>query len=198
MTFIHNKIGATLVGGLLVSFGVVQAQVAEGSSLIDGGPAQTEASATTDAAAPRPVQTILAESRATQDRIEAAADNIARQLRDAREEKDVVKTLCLDDKLNQMNVAARSVADRVGSIEAAVNANNAERVQHDDAVLQALAQRADELITEANQCIGEESGVLGQTKLELTVDPSIPKTDTAAPPPITVISSPPVAASPTL
>jgi hypothetical protein len=129
--------------------------------------------------------------------MEAAADNIGRQLRQAREEKDVVKMICLDDKLNQMNVAARSASDRVASIDAAVTSGNAERAQHDDAVLGALSARANEIIAEANQCIGEETGILGQTKLELTVDPSIPTTDTAAPPLTPIVSTPPVAASPT-
>jgi hypothetical protein len=128
--------------------------------------------------------------------MEAAADNIARMLREARKKKDVVKMLCLDDKLNQMNVAARSATDRVASIEAAVKSGNAERARHDDAVLDALSARATELTAEANQCIGEETGVVGGSTLEVTVDPDIPKEDTATPRPPVLISTPPVAASP--
>ncbi len=90
--------------------------------------------------------------------MEAAADHVGRMLRDARNKKDVVKTLCLDDKLSQMNVAARSATDRVAAIEAAAKAGNTERVGHDNAVLEALAARGTALSAEANQCIGEESG----------------------------------------
>lgn len=211
MTVRDKKLSVAL-GGLVALFGIAQADVARagiervGASLasaLGSAPlAQTEAGeASADGSdaleSPRSPEVIRQEAQATLDRMEADADNISRQLRRAREEKDVVKTLCLDDKLNQMNVAARSASDRVASIDAAVASGNAERAQHDDAVLGALSVRANELVAEANQCIGEETGVLGQTKLELTVDPSIPATDTAAPPLPPVVSTPPVAASPT-
>lgn len=213
MTFMKKKTSAAAVGGLLALFGISQTELARaelsgaGNSLrsalsATGLVAQTESgeistAPATESEAPRAPEQILADAQATLDRMEAGADNISLQLRRAREEKDVVKTLCLDDKLNQMNVAARSASDRVASIQAAVESGNTERAQHDDAVLGALAVRANELIAEANQCIGEETGVLGRTELELYVDPSIPTTDTAAPPLPPVISTPPVAASPT-
>ncbi len=211
MTFREKKTSAAVVGGMLVLFGVSQTDLARaqlagaGSSLRNAltqtGLAQATTAGESGAAAEnesaRSPQKILEDAQSTLDQMEKGADNISLQLRRAREEKDVVKTLCLDDKLNQMNVAARSASDRVASIQAAVESGNMERAQHDDAVLGALAVRANELIAEANQCIGEETGVLGQTKLDLYVDPSIPTADTAAPPIPPVISTPPVAASPT-
>lgn len=212
MTVRDKKLSVAL-GTMVALFGLAQTEIATagiqkaGASLASAlagtslaqiqGAENSNAEGAGSEAAPRSPEQILAESQATLDRMEAAADNIGRQLRQAREEKDVVRILCLDDKLNQMNVAARSAADRVTSIEAAVTSGNAERAQHDDAVLGALSERADELVTEANQCIGAETGVLGKTKLQLIVDPTIPKTDTAAPPISSVVSTPPVAASPT-
>lgn len=212
MTVRDKKLSVAL-GTMVALFGLAQTEIATagiqkaGASLasaLAGAPlAQTEGAENSKSeaaggeAAPRSPEQILADARATLDRMEAAADNVGRQLRQTREQKDVVRTLCLDDKLNQMNVAARSAADRVASIEAAVASGNTERAQHDDAVLGALSERAGELSAEANQCIGAETGVLGQTKLQLIVDPTIPKTDTAAPPLPPVVSTPPVAASPT-
>jgi len=185
------QISALAAVGLLTGLGLGQAQSAEPST-------EDSASDNVEAAEPaRSPEVILSEAQAALDRLEASADNIGRMLRPAREDKDVVKTLCLDDKLNQMNVATRSAADRVESITVAVKSNNTERLQHDDAVLTALKVRANELGAEANQCIGEESGTLGTSSLEVVIDPSTPSSDTASPPPPTVISSPPVAASPT-
>lgn len=184
--------GASVIG-LSLSFGLVSAQGAP--------PVRTEASESPseqDAVDTRTPEQILADARASLDKMEAAADNVGRMLRQSREAKDVVKTLCLDDKLNQMNVATRSAADRVAGIEAAAQAGNAERVGHDNAVLEALAARGGELSAEANQCIGEERGTLGATELEVTIDPAIPKEDTATPATPIVISSPPIAASPTI
>lgn len=180
--------GASLLA-LSLSFGLVSAQDAV-SSVAQPSEEATQADT-------RSPEQLLADAQASLDKMEASADNIARALRSAREEKDVVMTLCLDDKLNQMNVAARSAADRVASIEAAVASGNAKRAAHDDAVLGALALRGNELSAEANQCIGEDSGVLGATTLELKVDPAIPKSDTASPAAPVIVSSPPVAASPT-
>lgn len=180
--------GSSLLA-ISLSFGLVSAQE-------DASPEAQEASEESQSDSRSPAQ-ILADARASLDKMESSADNIARALRSAREEKDVVMTLCLDDKLNQMNVAARSAADRVASIEAAVASGNSERVNHDDAVLGALALRGSELAAEANQCIGEDSGTLGSTTLELKVDPAIPKSDTASPAAPVIVSSPPVAASPT-
>jgi hypothetical protein len=195
MTFGKKKIGALMLGGLLLGLGLMKVQTAEGSSLTPSVFAQMEASAPAEDT--RSPERVLEEARAALDRMEAAADNIGLQLRRAREKKDVVLILCLDDKLNQMNVAARSASDRVANIEAAVSSGNVERARHDDAVLGALAARGGEIVTEANQCIGEEAGILGRTTLDLTVDPSIPRTDTAAPPVSPMVSTPPVAASPT-
>ena len=195
MIFETKKVGALMLAGFLLGLGLVQAQTAEGSSLVPSVLAQAEPGVPAEDT--RSPAQVLEEAQAALDRMEASADNIGLQLRRAREKKDVVLILCLDDKLNQMNVAARSASDRVASIQAAVSSGNLERARHDDAVLGALAQRGGEIVTEANQCIGEEAGILGRTTLDLTVDPTIPKTDTAAPPVSPMVSTPPVAASPT-
>lgn len=187
------KIGGAAAGLLLLSLGVVRAQSAEATPV-----AGDAASTATPPATPKTPQQILEEGRATLDRMEATADNVSRMLREARKKKDVVKTLCLDDVLSQLNVAARSATDRVASIEAAAATNNKERAEHDDAVLGALSKRATELSAEANQCVGEETGVLGESTLEITVDDDIPKEDTGAPRAPVMISTPPVAASPTI
>ncbi len=187
--------GASILG-LSLSYGLVLAQdAADNQAAKSDTPIESENSETVDTRSP---EQILKDAQSALDRMEAAADNVGRMLRDARTKEDVVKTLCLDDKLSQMNVAARSAADRVAGIEAAAKAGNTERVAHDNAVLEALAARGTALSAEANQCIGEESGVLGATVLEITVDPAIPKEDTAIPATPVIISSPPVAASPTI
>ena len=61
--------------------------------------------------------------------MDRAAAGVRRQLQLAREEKDVVKSLCLNDKLNQIDLATRTATDRVSGLEAGVAANDAERVE---------------------------------------------------------------------
>ena len=55
-------------------------------------------------------------------RIEGVAASIGKQLRVTREGRDVVKSLCLNDKLNQVDVAKRTAKDRQAALKAAAQA----------------------------------------------------------------------------
>lgn len=106
-------------------------------------------------------------------RMEAASAGVRKQLEEARRQRDVVKTLCLDDKLSQVNVAIRTGKERKTSLESAVNRKDADGANHEFTILSVLRQRSEQLVTEANQCIGEESAFVGETKVTVTVDPNI-------------------------
>lgn len=140
---------------------------------------------------------MLAEARSTLERIEKGAEFIRGQLREARDSKDVVKTLCLDDKLTQMDVARRSAVDRVAGLESAAQTGESDRARHEFAVVAALNDRSEALKAEANQCIGEETGSIGDAKVVITVDPDIALMEPTIPTD-PLISVPPVLASPTL
>jgi hypothetical protein len=118
-------------------------------------------------------------------------------LEQARAAKDVVKTLCLNDKLNQIDVATRSAKDRATTLQAAVSSHDKDRARHEFMILQVLNDRVDQLVKEANQCIGEETGFIGESLVSLTVEPGIPdnNTDQLGNDP-EIVSEPPVLASP--
>ena len=109
--------------------------------------------------------------------MEGASAGIRRQLEAARAARDVVKTLCLNDKLSQADVAIRSARDRHGSLKTAAARNDVELSNHEFTILTVLRQRADQLTAEANQCIGEESAFVGDTKILTTIDPTLPDTN---------------------
>ena len=73
--------------------------------------------------------------------IERAAQSIQRDLQSARKERDVVRVLCLNDKLNQVDVALRSAQDRVSALGAAVDRKDADRARHEYTVLEVLNDR---------------------------------------------------------
>src|SRR6185503_7449368 len=50
-------------------------------------------------------------------RMEGSRATVRRQLEQARAQRDVVKTLCLNDKLNQIDVAIRSARERRQALE---------------------------------------------------------------------------------
>ncbi len=131
--------------------------------------------------------------------MDQGASSVRRQLSTAREQRDVVKVLCLNDKLTQINVAVRSAQDRGVSLRAAVTRSDKDRSRHEFTVLRVLRDRVRTLVSESNQCIGEEVGFVGESKVTANIDPNIPDIDpTDLPGAVgTIISNPPVISSPT-
>jgi len=119
----------------------------------------------------------LAEADSQISRMEQAASNVRRQLEAARGARDVVKTLCLNDKLSQIDVATRSAKDRRQSLQLAVSRNDGELGNHEFTIMTVLRQRSEQLTAEANQCIGEEATLIGEAKVTTTVDPTLPPDD---------------------
>jgi hypothetical protein len=109
--------------------------------------------------------------------INQASQVVGRRLGVARQQKDVVKMLCLNDKLSQIDVAGRSAGDRQRSLQAAAGRHDVELSNHEYTIVGVLRQRVEQLMTEANQCIGEEAAYTGATTTYTTVDPNQPQGD---------------------
>jgi hypothetical protein len=128
--------------------------------------------------------------------IEQASGSISRQLQAARKDRDVVRVLCLSDKLNQVDVALGSAQDRMGSLRGAAERSDVDRTRHEYTVLEVLNDRVRVLVNESNQCVGEETGFIGEAEVSVSVDPNLPTAETSfdansnAPPPPPNISSP--------
>jgi hypothetical protein len=117
----------------------------------------------------------LTQSEAFIVRMDSARTGVRRQLETARAQRDVVKTLCLNDKLNQIDVAVRSARERREALQAAVQRSDADLANHEFNILSVLRQRSDQLTAEANQCIGQDTGFIGDNVVTSTVDPGIPE-----------------------
>jgi hypothetical protein len=130
-------------------------------------------------------------------RMEQGSSTVRKMLEQARTTRDVVKTLCLNDKLNQIDVAVRSARDRKTALQAAASRNDQELSNHEFNILTVLRQRAEQLTAEANQCIGEEAAFIGATNVVQTIDPTLPPTDDTQYPPTdnTIVSAPPLSAT---
>jgi hypothetical protein len=149
----------------------------------------------------------LAQADAIIAKMDQSSTTVRRQLDAARQGRDVVRSLCLSDKLSQVDVAARSARDRQGALQAAVQRGDSELANHEFTILTVLRQRTEQLGAEANQCIGEEVAFVGQTQVVSVVDPNLPGEDnTAFPPdpgalggeaPVTIVYPPPTRVSPT-
>lgn len=127
-------------------------------------------------------------------RMESARTAVRRQLETARAQRDVVKTLCLNDKLNQIDVAIRSARERRQALELAAGRRDADLANHEFTILTVLRQRTEQLTAEANQCIGQEAGFIGDSSVTATVDP-LPEEDPSEYPVNDVIVEPPSCSS---
>ncbi len=128
-------------------------------------------------------------------RMEGSRSTVRRQLETARTQRDVVKTLCLNDKLNQIDVAIRSARERKQSLEGAAKTANSDLATHEFTILSVLRQRTDQLALEANQCIGQDVGIIGESSINATIDPGIPDDPGWESPQNNVVVQPPSCAS---
>lgn len=127
--------------------------------------------------------------------MEQGASMVRRQLEQARVARDVVKTLCLNDKLNQVDVAVRTARDRINVLKAAAAHSDVDRSKHEFTVIQVLRDRVQSLVAEAGQCIGEETGFIGDSTVSVTIDPTIPE-DPSEYPTDDILVEPPTLSSP--
>jgi len=128
--------------------------------------------------------------------MEQSRDQVRRQLMDARAQRDVVKTLCLNDKLSQLNVAISSAQERHDALSAAVKTNDRDLATHEFTIMTVLRQRTDQLQAEANQCLGEEIGRPDEkASVKMTVDKDLPQEDPSDYPSFSISDEPPTCAS---
>jgi hypothetical protein len=143
-------------------------------------------------------QEMIAEGTAAVTRLQNASATVGRQLTQARGSRDVVKTLCLNDKLSQIDVTTRSAQDRLSALQSAVGRGDIEGAHHHFSILTAHRQHAEQVTSEANQCIGEEIAFVGATSVSTQIDEGIVNdavtdlTDTTV-----VVAVPPPTVSPT-
>jgi hypothetical protein len=116
-------------------------------------------------------------------RIEMTAGTVRKMLEKARSERDVIKTLCLNDKLNQLDVTLRSAKERMGGLTTAATRRDNDLAAHEFTVLGVYRARADTLASEAQLCIGNDVVLSGQTSVTTSVDPGIPEDYTGVPKP---------------
>lgn len=186
-----TKLWAFLAAGtVLCCFGVAVAQEAtQAPSTAIGVESQQDVNLT-------PAQ-MVERARSFRPMMERDAAIVQRQASEAKQRHDVVKSLCLSDKLSQIHVAVSTVTGRIEALDAAASRNDADRSKHEFTIVQVLKDRSSALVSEANQCIGEETGFIGESRVTVTIDPSIPNTDPSDFPNDPLVTEPPVLSSPT-
>jgi hypothetical protein len=118
----------------------------------------------------------------------------------ARKQKDIIKLNCVSDKFVQARVNV-SIADQaLTSLQENVARADEGGRTHEFTRLTIINQKVLVLGAEAENCIGEDLTFVGATRVDVEVDPNIPRDDPTQPPATTIsIERPPerpTAASP--
>ena len=127
-------------------------------------------------------------------RMKQTLASVGKLAKRARVEKDIIKLNCVNDKQIQIKGNLRLAEQTRDAIKVASARGDAGARDHEFSKLTIAFQKVTVLGQEAEACIGQEIAYVGQTKVDVSVDPDIPQEDptTEAPPPLPTIR-PPVA-----
>ena len=116
-------------------------------------------------------------------------------LKDARDEKDVIKLNCINEKLTSIKGLIRISEQADITLQAAVAQGERDTATHEFHTIAISHQKIKILKTEAEQCVGELAFAVGKTTVEVEVDKDmVPEQDpTKVELPETEIIRPPAA-----
>lgn len=130
----------------------------------------------------------LEEARRIIVRGEDLSRRVQAMLDEARQERDIIRVTCVNDKLTQVNANLRTAQQRVEQFQDAVQAQDSSRRNHEFTVILVLGQKFMVLDREAAQCIGQDIFETGATRVLTEIDPGTPDDDPTL---IIVIEDPP-------
>jgi hypothetical protein len=113
--------------------------------------------------------------------IEKAAGNVQGKLQQATDEGDAVKVDCLNDKLTVIRTRLQAAKDRQPLLNGALLVKDYSQASAFLLVIQNHRDESEKARQQADGCIGSDMGLLGETKVNTTVDPDIPE-DSGEPP----------------
>ena len=129
------------------------------------------------------------------DEIRSSASTVRAQLQAARAQRDVVKTLCLNDKVSQLDVTFRSASQQREALLATAAEGDA-AVAQAQARLGAHREQARRVAAEAQQCAGSPEPAGDPGGHTFMTEPELPAAgDYPAPEDVSTVAQPPLAVS---
>jgi len=142
------------------------------------------------------VDEMISQSRQYQQSMGQVLQRVQALQETARKQKDIIKLNCVSDKLVQTKVNV-SIADQAMTAlqENIAKADEGGRT-HEFTRLTIINQKVLVLGAEAENCIGEDLTFVGATRIDVDVDPNIPKDDPTQPGlPTSTVERPPSAST---
>lgn len=122
-----------------------------------------------------------AEQREEAARIIQRGEDLSRRVQsmldEARQERDIIRVTCINDKLTQVNANLRTAQQRAEQLNDAIDANDSGRRNHEFTVMIVLNQKLIVLDREAAQCVGQDIYETGATRVTTEIDPETPEDD---------------------
>lgn len=141
----------------------------------------------------------LRETGTVIDSITNARRTVSDLLDRARQENDIIKVGCLNDKLTQIDVTLRSAREHQELLQSAVSINNDGQRNHEFQLINIYRGRAQTLTEEARQCLGEDTGTFDQSsRVSVVVNPDIAEQDTTTLTPDMIMPDRPLVMSPVM
>jgi hypothetical protein len=127
-------------------------------------------------------------------KMQASERRVSKLQERAQKQKDVIKLNCVTDKLVQLRGHVAVANQSISALDEAVARGDDGARQHEYVRLVIMHQKTDLLTTEAENCLGEDVSYVGNTKVDVEVDPSIPNEDPTQPTlPLPDVTRPPEA-----
>jgi hypothetical protein len=123
----------------------------------------------------------LAEATQVLARLQGILKDVLKSLEEARNEKDVLKLNCVNEKLTQIKGLLRVVEQSDIALQEAVAKADEESAQHEYAKIIIARQRAEQLRADAEQCIGQLAYVDERTVVTVEVPEDLPDVVTNPP-----------------
>ena len=139
---------------------------------------------------------MISQSRQYQQSMGQVLSHIQSLQETARKQKDIIKLNCVSDKLVQAKVNA-SIADQaMTALQENISKSDEGGRTHEFTRLTIINQKVTVLGAEAENCIGEDLTYVGSTRIDVDVDPNIPRDDPSQPgAPTTAVERPPAASA---
>ena len=183
-----------LVAGTVLLSSSVFAQSPSAPTAPPGAPAPEATDISVGQAPTLSVQEMNTQAREYQQNMASVLKRIHTLEETARKQKDIIKLNCVINKQVEAKVNA-SIADQaMASLQENVARGDEGGRTHEFTRLTIINQKISVLGAEAENCIGEDLSFVGATRVDLDIDPNIPRDDPTQPAvPTTPIERPPAA-----
>jgi hypothetical protein len=142
-------------------------------------------------------QETLAQAKEYVTKMQDALRHVVELQEIAKKQKDIIKLNCVNDKLLQLKGHLAVNDQAMASLNEAIAKGDDSTRQHEFTRVTILSQKVQVLGTEAENCVGADLSYVGQARVDVEIDPSIPQADVTDPGfPQLDTSRPPLASSP--